>query len=147
MKCSVDININEFEKNRLFDMLGFYGLSVDDLISSFFCDLVGSGNGADERILINDWFCRNWFTISPDETLLKYCLEYGFDIDYLLTLWDENEYFKTTTDIIPKWIEEDLHDFLDDYKDKYPEKDITEQIEICKKWFLEKRDFDIYEEN
>lgn len=147
MKCNIDIMINEHEKNRLFYILGLYGISVNDLINTFFYDLVGPGSGSDERMLINDWFYRNWFTISPDETLLKYYLDYGYDIEDVLMAWDEREYFKSISEKEPKWVEDDLHDFLDDYKNKYPEKDIVQQIEICRKWFYEKQDFDICEGN
>lgn len=138
---TLKINITEGDKIRLFDLLGRYGVSASELFENVVLDLVGAGNGSDEREMSREWFERVW--MDPEETLLKYCLEYGYDIDDVVTAWDENEYYKQSgvSGSKPEWVEEDLHEYLDDYKEKHPNANIEREIRTCKLWLEEREHF------
>lgn len=143
---TIKISISDEEKESLFHLLGRHGLTVEELFKNVISDLVGQGNGSDERDLMDQWFNRCWFSFEPEETLLKYCLEWGYDIDDVVTAWEENEYYKKFPEEFEdegdgeRWFETDLHD-IDEYMEKHPDKDMSEQIDICKKWLEEKEKF------
>ena len=47
---TIKISISDEEKESLFHLLGRHGLTVEELFKNVISDLVGQGNGSDERL-------------------------------------------------------------------------------------------------
>lgn len=153
MEHSVKINVSDGDMDRLFRLVGQHGLTVGELFENVICDLVGDGNGSDEREMMNRWFERCWFSFEPEETLLKYCLDRSYDVRFdvytIVSAYDDNEYYKESPEELDEddvdengkpWFQYDL-ETLEEYREKYPDQDIEEQIAICRKWLEEKDNF------
>lgn len=67
---------------------GAHGLSIGSLLGNFINDLVGgrATNGSDERMYAGQWFDRCWFSMFPDETFLRYLVEWG-GLEEVLEAW------------------------------------------------------------
>lgn len=138
----IKIIISDKDNERLFDLLGRHGLTMGELFENVICDLVGDGNGSDEREMMNRWFERCWF-FDSEVSLLKYCLNCGYDVESIVSAYDDNEYYKKFPEELDEEDGEMLfrYDFksIEEYQGKYPDQDIEEQIENCRKWLEEKR--------
>ena len=56
----IKINLSGSDCNRLSELCGRYGLTIEELFKNFIGDLVDGdySNGSDERLYIKSWFDR-----------------------------------------------------------------------------------------
>ncbi len=144
MKVNINLDLSEEEVKNLKEFSAERGLTVKELMENFVSDLVGNGNGSDERDLAYEWADRCWFSHNPEEcmTLLEYLRKEGEDVDDFLTALDERDYYKEHPDEEeekPDWVDEDastadklIEDFLAKTKSN-----ITEEIAKCREWLKE----------
>lgn len=84
------LNLSEEDVKSLCEKAGSVGLTVAELIENFIGDLVygNRSNGSDERMYANEWFDRCWFAMFPENTFLKYLIDWG-GIYEVLELWED----------------------------------------------------------
>lgn len=84
------LNLSEDDVKNLCEKAGSVGLTVAELIENFIGDLVYGthSNGSDERMYANEWFDRCWFAMFPENTFLKYLIDWG-GIYEVIELWDD----------------------------------------------------------
>ena len=77
LKRIVSIRLYQDEVEELCRKSGKVGLSIGELFENFVADLICGThtNGSDERMYIEQWFDRCYFSIMPEETFLSYLLE------------------------------------------------------------------------
>lgn len=89
LKRIVSIRLYQDEVEELCRKSGKVGLSIVELFENFVADLICGThtNGSDERMYIEQWFDRCYFSIMPEETFLSYLLEMR-EIDRVLECWE-----------------------------------------------------------
>lgn len=89
LKRIVSIRLYQDEVEELCRKSGKVGLSIGELFENFVADLICGThtNGSDERMYIEQWFDRCYFSIMPEETFLSYLLEMR-EIDRVLECWE-----------------------------------------------------------
>lgn len=98
---TLKLKLSDADVRRLAEKAGAYGLTVSELIENFIGDLVCGtySNGSDERDYAERWFDRCWFGMFPDNTFLKFLIEWG-DVYHALELWDDIQQAKEEIDEI-----------------------------------------------
>lgn len=149
---TITLNLSDADCERIVKKVGKHGLTVGKLLENFIGDLVDGtySNGSDERNFAEQWFERCWFGMFPEETLLKYLLEWQYDIDNFLTVYDELKYYeanpqeyaeevkeaKENGEEIP-WFEQEYHEYADEFVKNHEDTDMEKEIELCRKWLIE----------
>ena len=89
LKRTISIRLYQDEVEELCRKSGKVGLSIGELFENFVADLICGThtNGSDERMYIEQWFDRCYFSIMPEETFLSYLLEMR-EIDSVLECWE-----------------------------------------------------------
>ncbi len=89
LKRTISIRLYQDEVEELCRKSGKVGLSIGELFENFVADLICGThtNGSDERMYIEQWFDRCYFSIMPEETFLSYLLEMQ-EIDSVLECWE-----------------------------------------------------------
>ena len=89
LKRTISIRLYQDEVEELCRKSGKVGLSIGELFENFVADLICGThtNGSDERMYIEQWFNRCYFSIMPEETFLSYLLEMR-EIDSVLECWE-----------------------------------------------------------
>ena len=79
---TITLKLSDADCERIARKAGRHGLTVANLLESFIGDLVDGtySNGSDERHYAERWFERCWFGAFPEETLLKYFFDFGYDM-------------------------------------------------------------------
>ncbi len=147
--CKEGEDVEEYEKNnqrqiilKLKDMemidlcrkAGSVGLSVSELLENFVADLTGSSktNGSDERMYVNQWFERCWFSFDIYDSFLCYLVEWE-SVDRAVEIWEELEDYKEQDDLDEYDLEEQqaLQEEIDEMYEEYLEnrEDNTSTIE------------------
>lgn len=87
---TVRLNLTDDDCKRLFEKAAAHGLTVASLLENFIADLIcGAGtNGSDERGRAQAWFDRCWFGMFPDDTFLKWLIEWGGSVDDFIIHYD-----------------------------------------------------------
>lgn len=145
MKVTINLDLSEEEVKNLKGFSADRGLTIKELMENFVSDLVGDGNGSDERRLAYEWADRCWFSHNPVEcmTLLEYLRTEGEDVDDFLTALDERDYYKEHPDEEedkPDWVDEDAaaaDKLIEDFLAKNHNCNITEEIAKCREWLKE----------
>lgn len=139
-----NIELSEADVKRLFVKAGEVGLTPEELIKYFIGDLVDGtySNGSDERMYAENWFDRCWFSIDPENSLIRFMLWEDYSISDFIDLCNEKEYFETHPDEENEDIEniltdynEVIHDYIEwlgNSSDKY---DIETEIKKMRIWF------------
>jgi len=149
---TISIKLSDADCERISNIVGKHGITVSQLFENFIGDLVSGtySNGSDERYMAEQWFNRCWFGIFPEETLLKYLLEYGINVEDFLDTYEEFENFKSNpqeyVDELEEakengeemlYFEEEYHDYTDEFFDDHKDVDMEKEIELCKKWLAD----------
>lgn len=89
LQRTISIRLYQDEVEELCRKSGKVGLSIGELFENFVADLIYGThtNGSDERMYIEQWFDRCYFSIMPEETFLSYLLEMR-EIDSVLECWE-----------------------------------------------------------
>lgn len=89
LQRTISIRLYQDEVEELCRKSGKVGLSIGELFENFVADLICGThtNGSDERMYIEQWFDRCYFSIMPEETFLSYLLEMR-EIDSVLECWE-----------------------------------------------------------
>lgn len=150
----IKLNLSDADCERIAQKAGKHKLTVGELLENFIGDLVDGtySNGSDERYYAEQWFERCWFGLFPDETLLKYLLDWDYNVDDFLTTYDKLKYYESNPqDFIDEleeakangekmlWFEQEYHNCLDEFlsKNKDDDFDMIKEIELCRKWVSE----------
>jgi hypothetical protein len=141
--------LSDADCKRISEKAGKHGITVGQLLENFIGDLVDGtySNGSDERYRADQWFERCWFGMFPEDTLLKYLLEYDYDIDDFVTIYEEVQYYKANPqEFVDEekearengetmlWFEQEYHDYIDEFLDSHKDVDMKKEIELCRKW-------------
>lgn len=89
LQRTISIRLYQDEVEELCMKSGKVGLSIGELFENFVADLICGThtNGSDERMYIEQWFDRCYFSIMPEKTFLSYLLEMQ-EIDSVLECWE-----------------------------------------------------------
>lgn len=89
LKRNISIKLYQDEVEKLCMKSGVVGLSISELFENFVADLICGThtNGSDERMYIEQWFERCYFSIMPEKTFLSYLLEMQ-EVDSVLECWE-----------------------------------------------------------
>lgn len=146
---TIKLNLSDADCERIAKKVGKHGITVSKLLENFIGDLVDGtySNGSDERYMAEQWFERCWFGMFPEETLLKYLLEWGHDIDDFITVYDELKYYEANPQEFSEeleaakengeetlWFEEEYHDYIDEFIRNNENVDIEKEIKLCREW-------------
>lgn len=146
----ITLNLSDADCKRISEQAGKAGLTVGELLTQFIGDLVGGtySNGSDERDKADEWYNRCWFGMFPEDTLLRYFLVYGYDVDDFLTTYDELQYYKENPSEFAEevaeledgeklWFEDEYHDYIDDFLKDHADSDLEKEVELCRKWLAD----------
>jgi hypothetical protein len=125
------LTLNDEDAERLSNIAGVHGLTIKELLENFVADLVdGAGtNGSDERMYIDRWFDRCWFSNFNDTLLGKLLLEYGpYGPGDYLALYDNDDF---------ESLEEYEGEFY--FKDTHTNRD--DEIKLIRAWVTERDSF------
>lgn len=128
-KRTVSLNLTDEDCKRLFEKAAAHGLTVPELLENFIADLIcGAGtNGSDERDRAQAWFDRCWFGMFPEDTFLKWLIEWGGGVDDFVTHYEllkeaeadlQEEEDKEVREAIQEEIDfqtEELQDYYNEY--------------------------------
>lgn len=146
---TITLKLSDADCERISKKVGKHGLTVGQLLENFIGDLVSGtySNGSDERMYAEQWFERCWFGMFPEETLLKYLLDWDYDIDDFLTIYDELKHYESNPEEYAKevedakkngeemlWFEQEYHDYIYEFLNNHKDADIQKEIELCRKW-------------
>lgn len=152
---TITLELSDADCERIAKKAGRHGLTVAKLLENFIGDLVCGTytNGSDECYFAERWFNRCWFGAFPEETLLKYFFDFGYDmkdIEDFIYVCDEIKYYEANPEEYQEelaeakedgknmiWCEEEYHDYMDDFINSHDEVDIDKEIELCRKWLNE----------
>ena len=89
LQRTISIRLYQDEVEELCMKSGKVRLSIGELFENFVADLICGThtNGSDERMYIEQWFDRCYFSIMPEKTFLSYLLEMQ-EIDSVLECWE-----------------------------------------------------------
>lgn len=156
---TLTLNISDEDYLDLLKKCGIHSITPEDLLENFISDLVygKNCNGSDESIKAQAWFERCWFGMFPEETLLKYLLEYGPEPEELIFLIDdisslheelkelEKDPSKNISDI--QIIHEEINDSKAEYQEiinkflkKNHDADLEKEIKSVEMWIQRKRE-------
>lgn len=78
-KINVELNLYEEDLKKVLNICGAHDLELGQLLENFISDLVDGKerNGSDEVDLAGKWFQRCWFGMFPEETFLRYVINYN----------------------------------------------------------------------
>lgn len=101
LKRTISIRLYQDEVEELCRKSGKVGLSIGELFENFVADLICGThtNGSDERMYIEQWFDRCYFSIMPEETFLSYLLEMR-EIDSVLECWEILQELKNLEELV-----------------------------------------------
>ncbi|MDU2121867.1 MAG: molecular chaperone GrpE [Clostridium celatum] len=148
---TITLNLSDADCERISKKVGKHGITVEKLLENFIGDLVDGtySNGSDERYRANQWFERCWFGMFPEETLLKYLLEWDYDLETFITVCDELEYYKANPQEFSEeleeakengeemlWFEQEYHDYVNEFLNTHANVDMEKEIELCRKWLI-----------
>jgi hypothetical protein len=149
---TITLKLSDADCERISKLVGKHEITVSQLLENFIGDLVSGtySNGSDERYMAEQWFNRCWFGMFPEETLLKYLLEYGINVEDFLDTYEEFENYKASpqeyADELEEakengeemlYFEEEYHDYIDEFIDNHKDIDVEKAIELCKKWLAD----------
>lgn len=152
----ITLKLSDADCERIAKKVGKHGLTVGKLLENFIGDLVDGtySNGSDERNFAEQWFERCWFGMFPEETLLKYLLEWGHDIGGFLTIYDELKYYEANPEKFDEevkeakesgeeilWFEQEYHDYIDEFLNNHKDADMEKEIELCREWLTDLQRF------
>lgn len=147
---TITIKLSDADCDRISNLVGKHEITVSQLLENFIGDLVSGtySNGSDERYMAEQWFNRCWFGMFPEETLLKYLLEYGINVEDFLSTYEEVENYKANPQDYAEeleeakengeemlYFEEEYNDYINEFIDNNKDIDIEKEIKLCKKWF------------
>lgn len=98
-KINVELNLYEEDLKKVLNICGAHDLELGQLLENFISDLVDGKqrNGSDEVDLAGKWFQRCWFGMFPEETFLRYVINYnGVEVVYnaICEMEEMEEYLK-----------------------------------------------------
>lgn len=146
---TIKLNLSDADCKRIAEKVGKHGITISTLLENFIGDLVDGtySNGSDERYRAEQWFERCWFGMLPEETLLKYLLEWGHDVEEFITVYEEFQYYlqhpgEFTEEVEAAkengeemlWFEEEYHDYIDEFMSNKENVDIEKEIKLCREW-------------
>lgn len=149
---TITLKLSDADCERIAEKAGKHGLGVGELLENFIGDLVGGtySNGSDERYFADKWFERCWFGWFPKETLLKYLLDSGYDVDDFITFYDELKRYEANPHDFAEeieeakengeemlWFEQEYHVYVDDFLNDHKDADMEKEVKLCKKWLAE----------
>ncbi|WP_160688288.1 molecular chaperone GrpE [Clostridium sp. C2-6-12] len=149
---TIKLKLSDADCERISNYVGKHGITVSQLFENFVGDLVSGtySNGSDERYMAEQWFNRCWFGMFPEETLLKYLLEYGINVEDFLSSYDEVEYYKANPEEYVDELEEakengeemldfeeEYHEYIDEFIDNHKDIDMEKEIELCREWLAD----------
>lgn len=155
MQRNVVIKLTDDDSEDICRKAAMVGLTVSELLENFIADLVGSdtrSNGSDERMYAEQWFERCWFSFEPEQTFLRYLIEWEStdSVDKTIEMWNDLQYLRgeeKLEECDEEWSEE-LSEELNDIFCEYHENccnpiDATLEIGMEKvlKWDKDKRAF------
>lgn len=109
----IELNLSDSDFTKIFKKAGTCNLTVGKLIENFIGDLVVGtySNGSDEVMYAQDWFNRCWFS-SAENNFLKKVINDFEDIDYIITEYEELEYYKKNPDEIDECLKKEFENHL-----------------------------------
>ena len=149
---TITIKLSDADCERISNLVGKHGITVSQLFENFVGDLVSGtySNGSDERYMAEQWFNRCWFGMFPEETLLKYILDYGINMEDFLSTYEEVEYYEANPEEYNEevkeakengeerpWFEEEYHDYIDEFIDNHKDIDMKKEIKLCREWLTD----------
>lgn len=149
---NIVLKLSDADCERISKKAGKCGLTVGRLLESFVGDLVNGtySNGSDERMYAEQWFERCGFGMFPEETLLKYLLEYGHNIGNFIDAYDELKDYEANPEKYADEVEEakelgeemlsfeeEYHDYIDEFLDNHKDVDMEKEIKLCRDWLTE----------
>lgn len=140
-KRVLELKLSDEDVKRISEKAGAVGLSVAELIENFIGDLVCGtySNGSDERMYAEQWFERCGFGMFPENTFLRYLVEWGGGVDNVIALWED---IQSAEEEIAH-IEAEPEEYEPDEKAAYEEdiKDFRERLdEYWKEYAEQKKD-------
>ncbi len=139
---TIYLNLSDADCKRISTYAAKANITVSQLLESFIGDLVNGTytNGSDEGDCAQEWFERCGYGMNSEKTFLRYILEEGDDVEFLL---NGLENVKKSKELI-QTLKEDLQKEIDrqrenpEYQYEWEEEDKeciqTEQEElVCKK--------------
>jgi hypothetical protein len=118
---NITLKLSDADVRRLCEKAGEVGLSVPELLENFIGDLIDGtySNGSDERMYANGWFERCWFGMFPEDTFLRFLIDYD-DVEDTIDDWNEIKYYKELEEL-DEDDKEDLAYYEKCINDKYEE--------------------------
>ena len=85
-KRTIHLNLSDADCKRISTYAAKANITVSQLLESFIGDLVNGTytNGSDERDYAQEWFERCGYGMNSEKTFLRYILEEGADVEFLL---------------------------------------------------------------
>lgn len=83
---TIHLNLSDADCKRISTYAAKANITVSQLLESFIGDLVNGTytNGSDERDYAQEWFERCGYGMNSEKTFLRYILEEGADMEFLL---------------------------------------------------------------
>lgn len=131
---NITLKLSDADVERICEKAGRAGLSVSGLLENFIGDLVCGtySNGSDERMYAQEWFDRCWFgSYSDTNSLLKYLIEYGYDVLDYLRIYNEIENSKKPNYFVDPEDKEEELEYLSEWQEQLDEI-IEEYKKDCK---------------
>lgn len=149
---TITLNLSDADCERISQKAGLAGCTVGELLESFIGDLIDGtySNGSDEIEKANEWYERCGFSYMNEDSLMRYLLENDYNVEDFLSTCDEIEHFKNNpkryADEVAEledgqtlWFEYEYEKYLENYLENHSDIHIAEEIELCRKWFLDSR--------
>lgn len=75
---NITLKLSDADCIRISEKAAAHNITVAQLLENFIGDLVAGtySNGSDERMYAEQWFERCWFSMFPEQTFLKYLIEW-----------------------------------------------------------------------
>ena len=82
MTRNISIELSSEDTQKLIRRCGECGITVNELVENFVSDLINGkkANGSDEVAHANDWFRRCWFGMYPEDSLVSFLVNNGYDV-------------------------------------------------------------------
>lgn len=159
---TVAIKLSDTDCEKIYNLCGEYSITISGLLQGFIGDLIDGTytNGSDERMCARNYFERCWFTMFPEQTLLRWLLSMGYDvyddflevIDNIETAYAEMEYYKKDPSVfgegeidslkedIKIW-EERIMEIKTDFLKNNKEANWEKEVHKVNEWWKEKQHF------